>query len=78
MSNATDNNILQRAGKLIADKRHLLGMKQDEVAKGAGIRQDALSRIENGVKENFDYTTVLKLSEYLQIPWSDFELSGQK
>ena len=57
--------------------RKTLGMTQDDVAKKAGIARSYYTRIENG-KYHVPVDTAKKISQALNIGWTDFYSEGAK
>lgn len=54
--------------KIISKTRDKRGMTQDSLSKKTGIRQDVISKLENGKHTNPTLLTLEKLARALEIP----------
>lgn len=55
----------------IRDRRERLDLSQKEAARATGIREDVLSRLENGVQANPTLKTLEKLAQGLHLKVAD-------
>jgi transcriptional regulator with XRE-family HTH domain len=61
----------QGIGEKIASARHLRCEKEDTVAKAVGLTRSVISKIESGQYAGLKVNLLIKLGEYLQIPWAE-------
>ncbi|WP_346234544.1 helix-turn-helix transcriptional regulator [Lysinibacillus telephonicus] len=57
-------------GKILKERRVLLGYSQQEVAKKIGIERSYYSKIENGLRPSVKVAQ--KISEVLDVDWTIF------
>lgn len=68
-----DNDAIQRqVANVIKTWRTKRGMSQSELAEKLELHQSAIAKIEN-LDRKVDFTTVVRISEILKIPWAEFK-----